>query len=221
MIYAPSRFLFIHQPRTSGVSFTQSVASDVNNFRDGYICLSHYPSVLRRHARACELVQVLPTWDGIFKFSIVRNPWEVVESTYAFFRRASTAKEASYALPQALMETQRAAVMDFASFTVQHFSYLQAGQGHWHHWCAMPDGRQLGVTPVLYEEVSGNWDWLCGMCQISCVRDRQNEARSGAGDVFHWTHELDAFVCSRFADDISRFCFARPDSVVRKLDAAQ
>ena len=69
--------VFIHIPKTAGNSITKALNK---------IPKDHQKTTTRvpKHARALELKLVLgqETWDEYFSFALVRNPWELMVSSY-------------------------------------------------------------------------------------------------------------------------------------------
>ena len=85
--------LFIHNPRTSGTSIRRALlrGRDPNAELQFPASLADmgkhsFPSQIRKKMEA-NAFSPDGTWDRIFKFSVVRNPWDRMVSLYGLFRR--------------------------------------------------------------------------------------------------------------------------------------
>jgi hypothetical protein len=93
------RFLFVHIAKTGGTSVRESLQG--LRWRDPwylpmFLCsrLSHLSghriaTKLPRHAKAIAAKEMLPkeTFEGLFKFAFVRNPWDLQVSSFHHIRR--------------------------------------------------------------------------------------------------------------------------------------
>lgn len=69
------RFCFIHIPRTGGVSITSALRAGCPDCD-----LANYWPM--RHATALEIKAMLgdEVWNGLFRFAVMRSPWDIVET---------------------------------------------------------------------------------------------------------------------------------------------
>ena len=75
MIYSPSKFVFIHIPRTGGMAITQALASRLPEIADMTINVSGLGDQRWwRHSRACELARDIPHWEKLYRFSALLSP---------------------------------------------------------------------------------------------------------------------------------------------------
>ncbi len=114
------KFLFVHIAKTGGTSVRASL--DALRWSDPlyylqFICsrLSHFTghrlgSKFPRHAKIIAAKEMLPqnVFDNLFKFTFVRNPWDLQVSSYHHIKREA---------PQLMTE-----IPDFASFIKWKFS---------------------------------------------------------------------------------------------------
>lgn len=87
MIYCQGKFLFVHIPRTAGMSITNTLAPIVTNpgIFEGYSLIASGTDIWRtfhRHSTANDLARLIPDWDDIYKFAVYRPDEEIFESDY-------------------------------------------------------------------------------------------------------------------------------------------
>ena len=66
------KFLYVHIPRTAGKAIFLGLLSA------GCEIDSHK----NRHLGATDIKEYLGSWDGFYKFAVIRNPWERYVSCY-------------------------------------------------------------------------------------------------------------------------------------------
>lgn len=98
------KFIFIHIPKTAGTSIMVALrpwSLPQTKKTQWRRLLSHLPvpeqvdkAFLRQHIKAARLRQKLPAevYDGLYKFAVVRNPFDLVVSTYHFRRKNPTTR---------------------------------------------------------------------------------------------------------------------------------
>lgn len=95
MLYSPHyKFLFVHIPKTGGTSIRAALKPLL--YRDPWYWLMWFPHRLShlsghrtatkfpRHAKVIAAKEMLPeeVWATLFKFSVVRNPWDMQVSSF-------------------------------------------------------------------------------------------------------------------------------------------
>ena len=208
MIYSPSKFVFIHIPRTGGMSITQALAGRLPEIADMTINVSGLGDQRWwRHSRACELARDIPHWDKLYKFAVIRNPWEIVASFWRLVQRDLALLERPRpTFPRSaddywefLSQTSR---MSFEEWVPWHFAYLRGSGGFWRYWCCGPNGEDLGVEPVRYERLREEWPGLCKRLGVGRLKlPRVNEA----GGSVEWTPDAVESVRDLCSDDMARF----------------
>jgi hypothetical protein len=74
IISGDRKFIFIHVPKTGGLSIRRFLQASSSDVRD--IFFWHVPA---KHAK-----KVIHGWESYFRFGFVRNPWEVQVSMYNY-----------------------------------------------------------------------------------------------------------------------------------------
>jgi hypothetical protein len=71
-------YVFIHIPKCAGTSVHRALTA-LHEQRSLSIDAKRY----HKHAKVSDVRRILgPAWDDVFKFSIVRNPWDLMVSSY-------------------------------------------------------------------------------------------------------------------------------------------
>jgi len=204
MIYAPGQHLFIHIPRTAGVSI-KTVYMRHRRPNDVYLIqMCDRPYRWRRHTRAVDVFPMIPDWYAVKKFAVIRSPWTVIPSTYFFWRQLY--QEAGNAVPLPIRKEAEAAMRNpFCDWVPLHFGFLSDGEGLWYHFCLSPGGGDLGIEPFKFEQLNENWSKIRGI--LGLPEDAQLpkiNAAKRSGKV-EWTSKCVRWVQDHFADDIRRF----------------
>lgn len=86
MISHERKFIFVHTPKTAGTSVEECL-KDYGIMQQGP---RNFNSIYFKHITARELKRMLgDQYDNYFKFSVIRNPWDWLISTYEFNRGIS------------------------------------------------------------------------------------------------------------------------------------
>ena len=210
MIYFRDTTLFVHIPRTSGVSLTTTVMRHLSDPEHAA------PSIVlgdvgkfRRHSAAHRLFRIMDEFAAIpNKFTIVRNPWRICESMYKHFLR----KHAILARGdnrEIKLRGRLSAVADqsFPQFVCQHFQFLRNG-GFFAHWCCeWGTGLDLyGVEAFRFEELgeASNWQRICSYVHLPVNTKREVINSSGDGSC-EWDDQSVEFIRERCVFDFERF----------------
>ena len=195
------KYLFIHIPRTSGISLSRMVMQQVD-FQYGMgpdVILGQclwWP--LWRHSRAALLAEHFPEWDTLHKFAIMRNPWRLIESMYRKLKDTADKHPHDPALSRVLDQS-------FELFLYDHYSYMQGG--FWKHWCLSDDGEDLGVECLRYEDAGQTWSRIQEITGLTGERLIANQSTDESPLI--WTNTMIDFVRLRFANDFARFDYPR------------
>jgi hypothetical protein len=207
MIYAPGQFAYLHIPRTGGTSMSYALTTA---FRNANILINraHWPHALRKHTTARELAEVMPDWPSLYKFAVMRSPWEIVASTWRLHWRDIRAGKSAFNDAAYLARLERVKAQTFAQFVQEEYGpWLHPGGGFWRHFCLSLAGEDLGVECYRYEDLTPRWLELCG--KLGCVMELPR-LNAGVRDRVEWDAETIAFIADRCTDDIERFGFQPP-----------
>lgn len=217
MIYSPSRFVFIHLPRTGGFSITQALASRIMALGDLTVVTSGLnnsgPQGWWTHSRACELRNHIPHWDSLWKFAVIRNPWDMVASRWRWTQRMWSLIE-SRPIPTAppnmlhWRELYSASKMTFEEWIPWAHIHLRGHDGFWQFYCCRSDGSSLGVEPIAFEKLQDEWPSIAERLALPNLQlPRLNTSNE---DPPAWTQAAIDTVAEMCVNDVERFAFKPP-----------
>ena len=223
MVYCENSFAFVHVPRTGGMSISETIAAESSRFALLYMNVGRYPPAANRHATASQLRTWITDWEEIYRFSVMRNPFEIIDSSWRMFcdwlryleeRSAQDKITASQASDMAKLQRYRVG-RDFDFFVRRHFRYLKSSEGFYRYWLCDENRRalvsevfQLADLPTLWPEI---WRKLNpdSMGPTPALR-HVNHFEHAPPAV--WTADLRRHVELHFiADDIARFGYTFPN----------
>lgn len=216
VIFCPSNFVFIHIPRTGGVSVAQALATRVTEHPVGATInmsgIGDVPGGWWRHTRACEMAPHIPQWELMWRWAMIRSPWDIVASFRRLVERDCLAFQAGplSQLPPRHGYRQFVAesvAMPFEKWVRWHFKYLTASGGFWRHRCCGEAGEDLGVEPIRFNELPDRWAEICERMSIPLTPLPHVNAADGPA---YWTPQAIRLVGRLCRDDIHRFGFQPP-----------
>jgi len=207
------RFAFIHVPKTAGSSVAFALwphADHVDQYwmtrglaRVG-IHVNHYAPYrlkkFRTHTPAAVLQRQLPAevFADLFKFAFVRNPWDLLVSSYHFLlangrhhRRRHASRLQSFAA--------------YAAYEIRRGKMSQSAMlaGH--------DGRLLVDFVGRFESLADDFAFICRVLELEATLPRANTSRH-ADYRSYYDDRLAAEVGRFFAADVERFGYAFDDA---------
>jgi hypothetical protein len=215
------RCIFVHVPKTAGISVMRALAGAGMTFE--YAGAGLFDLIASR-ADAAELVarwrrsfpvgtftgfpqQHLPadilqallpreTWDAYWKFAVVRNPWEMVVSTY-FYQRRRVEKE-----PEAATDDLSQAVARCDTFAA--FARLYpALRSDMSSLLDVPGGSSMDFVARV-EHLDRDIETIGERLGVSLSLPRENASEHGAYREYY-DDETRAIMGAHFARDIERF----------------
>ena len=204
MIYYENRSLFIHIPRTSGISICQAVLSQCCPHDTGLnVVLGHGIGRFHRHIQAHNLAGILRDWQILEKYAVVRNPWRICESFYRHVLQQHRDVDRIWASSQHRQFLTKASEMEFSQFVVWHFEFLR--RGFFHHWCcSWETDSPLDVMAFRFEQLDDDWPKICRLLLIPQDTPRPRENASPRMELT-WSEEAIAFIRDRCSLDFELF----------------
>lgn len=188
-----------------GTGLWDAFASHADNarllmrFRESFP-LSTLRDFRQQHMPGEVLRELLPgeAWDASFKFAFVRNPWDMLVSTY-HFQRVHTAKPAHEHLHPDLHEAMRRCE-DFASY-VRLYPMIRSDMSS---LITDARGRLLVDFVGRRERLDEDFAFICRSVGIEASLLRENETEHAQYREYY-TDETKAIVERHFARDIEHF----------------
>ena len=156
-----------------------------------------------KHAKAPKVREVLgPAWNECFKFAFIRNPWDLMVSSYHWWL--------TYAEIFPALHKDIARIREMGSFSVFIRSEFGRSMLNEHHggdlteWIS--DGDEIIVDFVgRYENLNEDWTKVCRALQVSALPlGRENQVVRQDYRIFY-DDESRELVANRFARTIELF----------------
>jgi len=166
MIYCPGRFIFIHIPRTAGISITRGLAStDVCDL--ALINTCNTPAEFWRHVTATEVKPLIPDWGEIKKFAFYRSDHDIYESDYRLHK--SCIKDIDSWPDVSMLSDWKKSVLQsndesFQQFIQRHWvPWLGQDRTVWEHWTTHEFER------FKFDDLINEWNRLLEWLEITYV----------------------------------------------------
>jgi hypothetical protein len=207
------RFAFIHVPKTAGSSVAFALWSHADHSDRFWmnrglalvgIHVNHYaPYRLKRfrtHTSAAILQRQLPAdvFAGLFKFTFVRNPWDLLVSSYHYLL-ANTGHH------------RRRAASGGRSFT--DYAAYEIGRGKMSQSAMLTDRHDRLLVDFVgrFETVDSDFAYICRVLGLETVLPRANQTRHRDYRSYY-DDRLAEEVGRFFAADVERFGYAFDDA---------
>lgn len=197
--YSPFlKYVFIHIPKCAGSSIHRAL-SVLHTQRSWRVEKPKY----HKHAKAAKVREVLgPAWNECFKFAFVRNPWDLMVSSYHWWL--------TYAEMFPALHRDIARIREMGSFSVfirSEFGRSMLNEhrgGDLTEWIS--DGDEIIVDFVgRYENLNEDWSKVCRTLRLPLLTlGRENQVVRQDYRVFY-DDESKELVAKRFARTIELF----------------
>jgi len=208
MILSPGRkYVFIHAPKTGGTAM--ALALESRAMKDD-LMLGDTPKALKRrrkvqdaktagrlwkHSTLADIDGLVPSLDGLFAFSLVRNPWDRMVSYYHWLQ------DQSLDHPVVALAGQ----MGFADFACAERVRASMRASTARHYMTDATGQERCDLYIrlehLQQDAASLWDHLGFVLDIPHANRSQREADYRS----YYTDAARAAVADACAEDIERF----------------
>lgn len=160
MIYAPGRFLFVHIPRTGGMSITHTLATELTIDGSILIATGNEPKPWVRHARAVDVMPLIQDWDSIHKFAFDRDINEIIESDYRLRQRdlRRWRRGEFVGTSEWIAAIERVEHQSPEEFRQQEWGFTDSP---WEYWCCGENDEDLGIERYDFRMLHAEWARLC------------------------------------------------------------
>ncbi len=213
------RILFVHIAKTGGTSIRAALQR--LHWTDPYAIPIHLVNGLTRvlkyktgakfprHAKAIAAYECIgePFWSQLFKFTFVRNPWDLQVSSWHHLRRVPTAPTDQLGTFEEFLRHKFDAGRPFQYF-------FEASRQIQSHYITDHDGRIIVDFVGRYERLHQDFDEAChlgGIPQVRLPHKRHSKERKKDYRIYYdaVTAEL---VAKHYAQDIQLFGYGFDDA---------
>lgn len=221
LISSTHSFAFVHVPKTAGSSVHLALGRHATRVDDHWanralsrlgIHVNHFApwpaTKFRPHASAATLAAWLPpeVFERLFKFAFVRNPWDLLVSSWHYLRDVPGHRRGPIArrLP------------DFAAYVEYEIQRGRLSQGG---LLCDRHGRLLVDFVGRYESLPTDFASICRRIGVEATLPRANAGSRGDYRDYY-TPALAARVAVAFAADVERFGYAFAEAAPARLKQA-
>lgn len=162
-------FCDIHIPRCAGISRARALLQFLSMHSIVDLVERHWPAsrVIRRIGRT--------RWEGLYRFAVIRDYKSIIQSDWRLtLQSAAVLATAGDRFVGPWRERVERAHRDpsFERFVREEYlgrySGIQRG-GFWRTFCQSPWGDELGVEPILFEQLEERWPEICDRLDIRAL----------------------------------------------------
>lgn len=198
MIYRPGRFLFLHLPRTAGSSIEHSI---MRRHPEGLLAATcHNASKIWRHNTAAEMKSICTDWDQLWKWAVVRNPWEVIDSVIRRGRRLSNLNGREPTGDPLIDESWDITPREACD------RWFGGNCSFWAQYVGQED-----VEPIMFDVLPRIWPMLCRKCGYPSMKLMRVNA--GLRQQVGWSQEDIDHVGHCASSDVESFDWEPPSWV--------
>jgi len=173
----------------------------------------------RKHASAWRLLTNLigyGKWRDIWRFTIVRSPWDIVRSIYVNIQMYAKLLEHDPtvrfgAAHEWVLLCRTLKAWDFERFVKEHWLRVRPLEGgYWRVFACDPQGGELGVSAIKFADVDAAWPEILERVNLPGWVERERVNSSAPNVQVEWTDELITLVGDRCETDIKKFGWEPP-----------
>ena len=192
--------IFVHIPKTGG----NSIMASLNSLPQRRAAAEFPPVKYPKHAKAAEVKGVVgdPLWEEYFSFAFVRNPWDLMVSSYGWWLQKAQKWEKFHLN---VREIER--MGSFSAFMHSRYGrrMINRSEGDIFDWIS-EDGRIIVDFVGRFESLQEDWDRICD--RIGAPRRQlphMNRTERKASYREYYSEETRRIVAERFHRTIEMF----------------
>lgn len=191
-------YVFIHIPKCAGTSVHRALTA-LHEQRSLSIDAKRY----HKHAKASDVRHILGSaWDQAFKFSIVRNPWDLMVSSYHWW--LTLAGNFPSLAPHVLRIKE---LGSFDAFIRSEYGLKMINEQPGRDlldWIG--DGSKVEIDFVgRYENLDSDWEKICKALHVAPIALGRENRVSRADYRSFYDEESRELIAERFAKSIALF----------------
>jgi hypothetical protein len=186
MISHKKKFIFIHIPKTAGMTLINALESyqDEDGFKFGHPPQSRYVDQF--------------AVNEYYQFSFVRNPWDRLCSAFFFLKKGGINEDDRKACEKLNLKT-----MSFADFVIKHDPY----NSHLHflpqHTFFNHDFNQVDI--MKFENLQSNFDLVCSKIGINAISLSHHNKTEKKHYSEYYNEDMIRAVQEKYSKDIQLF----------------
>lgn len=192
------KYVFIHIPKCAGTSVHRALGRLHQR-------LSILPDRRRyhKHLKAAAVREILgPVWDNAFTFSYVRNPWDLMVSSYYWWTTHASAFP-----PLAPDAAKVKAMKDFGEFIRSDYGRTMINEQVGTDCCEWltADGETVVDFVGKFENLDADWRKICEALNVTPIELTRENAVSRPHYRTFYDAESRDLIAQRFARTIEKF----------------
>ena len=198
MYIEKSRFLFIHIPKTGGISLRNAI----NNKE---LAINYLP--FHFHVLDIRLLFGDKIFSDLFKFSLVRNPWDLVVSKYFFIKKTSKNNKLKNISFSEYVKNETLFLDSFANFYNKNSlatKMYNSRESYGSQFDLISENENLLVRTLKLEELNDiSLIDSIGFLELQPLRQLNKTEHTNYKD--YYTSETKEIIAKRFEKDIDYF----------------
>ena len=158
------KMIFVHIPKTAGNSITAAL-NKTNQIEREERQLS--PKIAK-HAKAFEIKSLLGKnlWNDYFTFSFVRNPWDLMVSSYNWWRQKAEQRTKRFK-----KDARKISRMDFGQFIHSKYGRYMINERYGNYYDWLCEHGQIIVDYIgKVENIDQDWDKICRKNDLEYIK---------------------------------------------------
>jgi len=196
------KIIFVHIPKTAGNSITKAL-SEVDNVPNKKRKKS--PKIAK-HAKAFEVRYLLgeDIWEDYFTFSFVRNPWDLMVSSYKWWRQKAANRVKRYANVARKIQS-----MDFQEFVNSKYGKYMINERYGNFFDWLSNGEEIMVDFVgKVENINEDWAKICEINNLDHIEMPHENKTDRVSYRDYYNDETRQMVAKRFQKSIKYFDYS-------------
>lgn len=201
-IHHEQKMIFVHIPKTAGNSITRALkqADPVDNEKR-----KRSPKIAK-HAKAFEIKYLLgeEIWNNYFSFSFVRNPWDLMVSSYNWWKQKGAQRVKRYGKVARKIEN-----MDFAKFMHSKYGRYMINEryGNFYDWLSENDKIIVDFIGKV-ESIDEDWEKICKLNNLKHIEMPHINKSKRTDYRKYYDAETREIVARRFRKGIEKFDYS-------------
>lgn len=204
-ISCQENFMFIHIPKTGGTSINKALEKHAIAAQKKY-----YRTQFIKHAKAKDIKKILgdKVYAKYFSFAFVRNPWDLMVSSYHWWRQKAEAVNRVSGLYRGFGEPDinKIKSMSFDDFITSKYGrgYINEHKGEIFDWIS-EDGEIIIDYVGKLETLQEDWQYICSKTGLPFINLSHSNYTKREHYRTYYSEHTRELVAARFRRTIEQF----------------